>query len=161
MGNDSPNGHKYGLINIAAFLAQSMKETIQYNACDEISWDLVNGVYPVSNACGQLGQSYQDYKCSAEEAHKECPVNPNMKIKATTNAKWYGAPAPLYCRPKTDYPFTDIGTILLNATNPGQIHLNTPKNTADKRLAHSTTTLPFQILLAARMWKAAASGDVV
>jgi len=106
MGDDTPNGHKYGLVNIAAFLAQSMKETIQYNACDENSWDLVNGVYPVSNACGQLGQSYQDYKCSAEEAHMECPVNPNMKIKATTNAKWYGAPAPLYCGPKTDYPFT-------------------------------------------------------
>jgi predicted chitinase len=106
MGDDSPNGHKYGLVNIAAFLAQSMKETIQYNACDENSWDLVNGVYPVSNACGQLGQSYQDYKCSAEEAHMECPVNPNMKIKATTNAKWYGAPAPLYCGPKTDYPST-------------------------------------------------------
>ena len=106
MGDDTPNGHKYGLVNIAAFLAQSMKETIQYNACDENSWDLVNGVYPVSNACGQLGQSYQDYKCSAEEAHMECPVNPNMKIKATTNAKWYGAPAPLYCGPKTDYAFT-------------------------------------------------------
>ena len=106
MGDDSPDGYKYGLVNIAAFLAQSMKETIQYNACDENSWDLVNGVYPVSNACGQLGQSYQDYKCSADEAHMECPVNPNLKIKATTNAKWYGAPAPLYCGPKTDYPFT-------------------------------------------------------
>jgi hypothetical protein len=83
-----------------------MKETIQYNACDENSWDLVNGAHPASNAGGQLGQSYQDYKCSAKEAHKECPVNLNMKIKATTNVKWYGAPAPLYCRPKTDYPFT-------------------------------------------------------
>jgi hypothetical protein len=36
----------------------------------------------------------------------ECPVNPNLKIKATTNANWYEAPAPLYCKPKTDYPFT-------------------------------------------------------
>jgi hypothetical protein len=106
MGDDCPNGHKYGLVNIAAFLAQSMKETIKYNACDENSWDFVKGRYPISNACGQLGQSYQDYKCSVEEAHMECPVNPNMKIKASTNAKWYGAPAPLFCGPKTDYPFT-------------------------------------------------------
>ena len=53
----------YGLVNIAAFLAQSMKETIKYNACDENSWDLVNGGYPLSNACGQLSQSYQDYTC--------------------------------------------------------------------------------------------------
>ena len=25
----------YGLVNVAAFLAQCMQETIQYNACDE------------------------------------------------------------------------------------------------------------------------------
>jgi len=106
MGEDTPNGHLYGIVNIAAFLAQSMKETIQYNACDENSWDLVNGMYPVSNACGQLGQSYQDYKCSASEAHMECPVKTDMEITATTNAKWWGAPAPLYCGPKEKYPFT-------------------------------------------------------
>ena len=47
MGDDTPEGHLYGLVNIAAFLAQSMKETIQYNACDENSWDLVNGKYPL------------------------------------------------------------------------------------------------------------------
>ena len=29
---------------------------IQYDACDENSWDFVNGKYPLSNACGQLGQ---------------------------------------------------------------------------------------------------------
>ena len=33
--SDVTNGHVYGLVNIAAFLAQSMKETIQYDACDE------------------------------------------------------------------------------------------------------------------------------
>ena len=58
IGDDNvENGHVYGLVNIAAFLAQSMKETIQYDACDENSWDLVGGKYPLSNACGQLGQS--------------------------------------------------------------------------------------------------------
>ena len=36
-GEDVQNGHVYGLVNIAAFLAQSMKETIQYDACDENS----------------------------------------------------------------------------------------------------------------------------
>ena len=55
--DDVENGHVYGLVNIAAFLAQSMKETIQYDACDENSWDLVGGKYALSNACGQLGQS--------------------------------------------------------------------------------------------------------
>ena len=64
--------------------------------------------FPVffSNACGQLGQSYQDYKCSASEAHMECPVKADMEITATTNAKWWGAPAPLFCAPKSKHPFT-------------------------------------------------------
>ena len=88
MGDESSQGHLYGLVNVAAFLAQSMKETIRYNACDENSWDLINGIYPLSNSCGQLGQSYQDYKCSESEAHMECPVNPNLEITATTNAMW-------------------------------------------------------------------------
>ena len=63
IGEYVSNGHIYGLVNIAAFLAQSMKETIKYDACDENSWDAVGGKYPLSNACGQLGQSYQDYHC--------------------------------------------------------------------------------------------------
>ena len=127
--DDVENGHVYGLVNIAAFLAQSMKETIQYDACDENSWDLVGGKYPLSNACGQLGQSvsisivadiisslvyassnniiyhgpyshsciafplslnlsqYQDYHCSEEEKHMECPVDPDMSIVGITHAK--------------------------------------------------------------------------
>ena len=119
MGDGSSNGFKYGLVNIAAFLAQSMKETIRYNACDENSWDLVNGVYPVSNACGQLGQSYQDYNCQASEAHMQCEVDPKMKITAATNSKWWGAPAPLYCGPKTDdFPFTGFWDYTLTCHDP-------------------------------------------
>ena len=34
LGND----HKIGLVNLASFLAQCMKETIQYDACDENNW---------------------------------------------------------------------------------------------------------------------------
>ena len=100
LGKDGRAGSLYGLVNIAAFIAQSLKETIKYNACDENSWDLVDGKYPISNACGQLGQSYQDYHCPAHEKHMECPVDPNMEITAVTHATWYGAPGPLYCKPK-------------------------------------------------------------
>jgi len=98
---------RYALVNIAAFLSQSMQETIRYNACDENSWDLVGPAnkYPVSNSCGQLGQSYQDYQCRAEEAHMQCEVDPNLELRATTHAQWYGAPAPLYCGPKSKYPY--------------------------------------------------------
>ena len=64
-GGECPHCHMYGLINVAAFLAQAMKETIRYDACDENSWDRVgvDMMYPLSNSCGQLGQSYQDYRC--------------------------------------------------------------------------------------------------
>ena len=54
LGDDSDIGYHVGLVNIAAFLAQSMKETIKYDVCDENSWDLVNARYPISNSCGQL-----------------------------------------------------------------------------------------------------------
>ena len=42
IGEDIENGHVYGMVNIAAFLAQSMKETIQYDACDENSVRLIH-----------------------------------------------------------------------------------------------------------------------
>lgn len=54
-------------------------------------------MYPLSNACGQLAQSYQDY---TDDPVTDCPLNPNMEITATTNAKWYGAPPPLKCGPR-------------------------------------------------------------
>lgn len=93
-----------GKLNIAAFLAESMKETILYDVCDENNWDLVGGVYPASNSCGQLGQSYQDYTCSAAEAYMQCPLDLNMQKTAATEAKWYGAPGPFFCAPKSVIP---------------------------------------------------------
>ena len=35
---DGGNYPIYGMVNIAAFLAQAMQETIKYNACDENNW---------------------------------------------------------------------------------------------------------------------------
>jgi len=118
LGDGSNKGHVYGLVNLAAFLAQAMKETIQYNACDENSWDAVGGGYPLSNSCGQLGQSYQDYHCSDHEKHMECPVKKEMQITATTNAKWWGAPEPLFCGPKEKYPFTGFWDHSYNCDDP-------------------------------------------
>jgi len=42
IGDESEQGYKYGVANMAAFLAQVMKETLRYNACDENSWELVS-----------------------------------------------------------------------------------------------------------------------
>jgi len=107
LGDDSERGHLYGLANIAAFLGQSMKETIQYDACDENNWDFYFEnplvVYPLANACGQLEQSYQDYHCPEHERHMECKVDKDMSLRATTHAKWYGAPGPFFCGPTSEY----------------------------------------------------------
>ena len=96
----------YGLVNIAAFLSQSMAESIKFDSCDEANWDFVNNYYPLSNACGQGGESYQDMHCPEEYRHMECPVKKDMKMTATTHAKWLGgadgAPGPLYCAPRAN-----------------------------------------------------------
>jgi hypothetical protein len=44
------SAYLYGVCNIAAFLAQVMKESLQYNACDENNWDLVSERCHVSQA---------------------------------------------------------------------------------------------------------------
>jgi hypothetical protein len=103
----SPNPEEtvnYGLVNIAAFLAQSMKETIKYDACDENNWDQTNG-YKLSNACGQLGQNYANYDCDMA-----CPQDPSLQMSAVTNAKWYGAPGPLFCAPDSELIAAGLST---------------------------------------------------
>jgi len=96
-------------VNVAAFLAQAVQDTIQFDACDENSWDSVGGLYPISNACGQFGQTYQDAVCSAEDdsiagGSMSCSVDETMVLSAHTHAFWYGAPQPLYCGPTSVYP---------------------------------------------------------
>lgn len=121
------SAHVYGLANLAAFLAQTMQESIQYDACDENNWstqtalDMVEArggtggeIYPATAACGQLGQSYQDYKCTEiidpesgeviPPEDLECPVDPDMIVIASTSAQWYGAPPPLFCAPRSVLP---------------------------------------------------------
>jgi len=90
-----------GATNIALFLSQALHEAIQYDACDENNWDqsASHGNYTAASACGQVGQSYQDYDC--EDA---CPLDRNMVILGSTHASWYGAPAPYYCGPKEIFP---------------------------------------------------------
>jgi len=113
---DGGNDPVYGLVNIAAFLAQCMKETIQYDACDENNWsdgrtvaEAGGTIYAGTSACGQLKQSYQNYECSAEEnalagGQMSCDVDPNMEFRATTRAEWYGAPSFMFCAPKSKIP---------------------------------------------------------
>ena len=114
LGDDcTVDAQKGALANIAAFLGQAMRETIIYDACDENNWDKwradifkeptspvenLSSLYPMSSGCGQLGQKYADYSCE-----DECGLDLEMQITATTNAKWIGAPPPLFCGPKSMY----------------------------------------------------------
>ncbi len=95
---------RQALVNLAAFLAQSMKETIRYDACDENNWDSTTG-YAMSNACGQLGQRYDDYDCELA-----CPRAPQMQTHALTGAAWYGAPGPLFCAPDSALAAAGLGS---------------------------------------------------
>ncbi|GLT19222.1 hypothetical protein GCM10007938_30040 [Vibrio zhanjiangensis] len=105
-GVDDDTNIKYAKVAIAAFLAQSMQETIRYNACDENNWsEMRYGAptdYPMTASCGQLGQKYADYgvnPISGLDHAYSCPRNDKMEVSALTHAKWYGAPAPIFAAP--------------------------------------------------------------
>ena len=104
---DDATNAKYAKVAIAAFLSQSMKETIQYDACDENNWSINTGDpvnYPISAACGQLQQDYASYgqdPITGRDNPYSCPRNPKMEVTAVTNAKWYGAPGPLFAAPNS------------------------------------------------------------
>ena len=96
----------YAKVAIAAFLSQSMQETIRFDACDENNWSEVKyGAavdYPMTASCGQLGQKYADYgtnPVSGNDHPYSCPRDEKMEQTATTHAKWYGAPAPIFVAP--------------------------------------------------------------
>ncbi|MEZ9536666.1 cellulose-binding domain-containing protein [Shewanella sp. 10N.286.51.B8] len=103
---DDETNIKYAKIAIAAFLAQSMQETIRYNACDENNWSETKwgapADYPMSASCGQLGQQYADYgvnPISGLDHAYSCPRDNKMEVSAFTHAQWYGAPAPVFATP--------------------------------------------------------------
>jgi hypothetical protein len=113
LGPDNCNndGWQIGLINIAAFLSQSMTISIQNDTCDELNWERIipqvgdtsGGVYPVSNACGMRGWEYQTgtfFSCPEEEFN--CEVNKDMRIKAVDKSVFARTPPSLECYPRTN-----------------------------------------------------------
>ena len=97
---------KYAKVAIAAFLSQSMQETIRFDACDENNWSEVKfGAkidYPMTASCGQLDQKYADYgthPIAGKDHAYSCNRDEKMEQTANTHAKWYGAPAPIFTAP--------------------------------------------------------------
>lgn len=64
---------------------------------------MVDFRYPISNACGQNGRSYQDDICTGGDEGEgyECEVDSSMEMYGVTHARWIGAPPPLYCGDKS------------------------------------------------------------
>jgi hypothetical protein len=86
----------YGLVSPAAFLGESMTETIVYSACDENNWsnpaatqEFGGSPCTASYSCGQGKQSYQDYKCSKADnelagGKMACGIGLAMAMRAHT-----------------------------------------------------------------------------
>lgn len=113
--DDNTSKYTYGLVNLAAFLANAMVESIQYDSCDENNWQEVAGRYAISNSCGQEGRSYQDEDCGEVFS---CKVDPMMEITAITSANTARAPPPFKCEPGTanaGYWNTATGTEITNS----------------------------------------------
>ncbi len=98
---------KRGMVNIAAFLAHAKTNGFQNNDCDERNIDFLvpDGTtrkYPLSNACGQFGDSYQDERCDVSESFMECAPDPNMLVSAVpdTDGDSYKNPPAFFCGPK-------------------------------------------------------------
>ncbi len=49
----------------------------------------MNGEFPVSNACGQRGLSYQDMNCTGDDASMACPLDTDQSFSAVTRALDY------------------------------------------------------------------------
>ena len=118
----------YGLVNIALFLSHAYAESIMHDTCDEVNVEFLpnsdfDGIgfddgedtsrFPISNACGQDGRSYQDELCTRPEDSKyDCAAQLNvdefgsMEASAVSRGIWAGAPRGFYCGPKNVYGTT-------------------------------------------------------
>jgi hypothetical protein len=110
---DGGSNATYGLVNIAAFLAQAMAEGISANTCNELNSRHPHeaersggAAYPAAAACGQGKELYQDKGCTDEDedASLSCLVNPNMIQRAVITPGWADAPPGFFCAPRILLP---------------------------------------------------------
>ena len=108
---------------VAAFLANSKTLAVYNSVCDEQNVDGFNGKFPLSNACGMNGLSYQNFRCSPDESHMECPPDPGLQMTAVaslTSSDSLSKPPEFFCGPRRYFPFTgyydeELNTIMNDA----------------------------------------------
>jgi len=92
----------YGLVNVAAFLANSMVEAIEDDTCDELNWQDFEGKYAISNSCGQEGRSYEDENCALGTTEfLSCDVDPSMQVTAVDRGTQLKGSPSFKCQPGT------------------------------------------------------------
>ena len=98
-------GINYGLVNMAAMLANAMVEGIKTDSCDEWNKDDIdseNWKFPLSNSCGQYGRNYQGEMCR-DDVDSLCPIVKSMNLTAgsspSTDSPAMKGPPPLTCGP--------------------------------------------------------------
>lgn len=99
---------KRGIVNIAAFLAYAKTTTVDDSMCDEQNVDDIDGLFPLSNACGQHGQSYQNLRCHLSESFMECPPDTSLQMTAVaplTSTDEKQGPPTFFCGPRQYFPF--------------------------------------------------------
>mmetsp|Transcript_910 Transcript_910/g.1752 ORF Transcript_910/g.1752 Transcript_910/m.1752 type:complete len:881 (-) Transcript_910:121-2763(-) len=101
------SGMEYGLVNLAAFLANAMAEGIRIDSCDEINEkasDDSGEFYALSNACGQFGRRYEEEDCEGAVESFHCPLDLSMEIAADglEEGENEGIP-PFMCKPKDGF----------------------------------------------------------
>jgi len=108
------DGDKYilGLINLSAFLANAMVESIEDDTCDELNWEEAGNPplipyddkFAISNACGMEGRSYQDENCAlGTNEFLSCEADINMQVIAVSRGTQVNAPPPLKCQPGNNF----------------------------------------------------------
>ena len=99
------DGDRYiqGLINLSAFLANAMVESIEDDTCDELNWQQMGDKkYPISNSCGQEGRNYEDENCSlGTKEFLSCDVSKSMQVTAVNSGTQVNAPPPFTCQQGT------------------------------------------------------------
>ena len=90
---------------MAAFLSSAMEEGIRIDSCDEFNTDAIYGTnYPLSNACGQYGRSWDLEECSGMEPF-HCALDKTMETTAVDTVE--NSMPPFTCRARTmngDFP---------------------------------------------------------
>ena len=103
-------GFNAGLVNLAAFLANVMVESITTDSCDEVGWETD------ASSCGQNGRDYSLESCPVWQSFMTCGVNPKMEMEAqipiTDQAPFLlgYSPSPFKCYPGNEtFPSAVVG----------------------------------------------------